>query len=97
MDAIEGLPGTFPGSVNRMIANGDVSFLDEETWWEFLALSSKLFRLGDAAWESLLFRMWTGRVLHYTDMYVSQGYEKAVSYLAGTIANYQVVSGLSVK
>jgi mannosylglycerate synthase len=88
MDAIEALPGTFPGSIMRMIAGGDVSFLDEEVWWEFLVVANKLFQLGDAAWESLLFRMWAGRVLHYTDNYVSQGYENALSYLAETITRY---------
>jgi hypothetical protein len=71
-----------------MIAGGDVSFLDEEVWWEFLVVANKLFQLGDAAWESLLFRMWAGRVLHYTDNYVSQGYENALSYLAETITRY---------
>jgi mannosylglycerate synthase len=94
MDAIDALPGSIPGSVIRMIANGDVGFLDEETWWEFLAVANGMFRLGDAAWESLLFRMWTGRVLHYTDNYVPLGYEKAISYLAGTIANYQATSSM---
>jgi mannosylglycerate synthase len=95
-DAIEALPYSFPALIGRMIENGDVSFLDEETWWEFLALSRKLFRLGDAAWEGLLFRMWTGRVLHYTDNYVTQGYDAALAYLTRTISNYQQEAGSSV-
>jgi mannosylglycerate synthase len=89
-DAIERLPDSFPALISRMIEKGDVTFLDEETWWVFLAAASELFRLGDAAWEGLLFRMWTGRVLHYTDNYVTRGYDVALSYLKRTISDYRI-------
>jgi mannosylglycerate synthase len=89
-DAIGRLPDSFPALISRMIEKGDVTFLDEETWWVFLAAASELFRLGDAAWEGLLFRMWTGRVLHYTDNYVTRGYDVALSYLKRTISDYRI-------
>jgi len=88
-DLIASLPGAIPAHVDRMMANGDVDFLDEHVWWEILLVASERFKLGDPAWESLLFRLWTGRVLNYTRTYVSRGYDAALDYLAGTIRSYQ--------
>jgi hypothetical protein len=34
--------------------------------------------------------MWTGRVLHYTDNYVTRGYDVALSYLKRTISDYRI-------
>jgi mannosylglycerate synthase len=88
-DLIAALPGAIPGAVDRMTTSGDVGFLDEDVWWEILLVASKGFSLGDPAWESLLFRLWTGRVLNYTHTRVSRGYDVALEYLAGTIRRYQ--------
>ncbi len=86
---IVSLPGEIPSQVDRMATTGDVGFLDEDTWWEILLVASKGFTLGDRAWESLLFRLWTGRVLNYTRTHVSRGYDAALDYLAGTIRSYE--------
>jgi mannosylglycerate synthase len=72
------------------MSTGDVGYLDEDVWWEVLLSICEEFTLGDPAWESLLFRLWTGRVLNYTDTHVSRGYSAALEYLAGTIRLYQL-------
>ncbi|MEX1091727.1 MAG: hypothetical protein WEF28_01090 [Acidimicrobiia bacterium] len=96
-EVIASLPGAIPARVHRMMTTGDVDYLDEHVWWEILLVASEGFTLGDPAWESLLFRLWTGRVLNYTHTHVSRGYDAALAYLAGTIRSYQTNSGLSVK
>jgi mannosylglycerate synthase len=88
-EVIASLPGALRAAVDRMYTTGEVGFLDEEVWWEILLMASKAFALGDPAWESLLFRLWTGRVLNYTQTHVSRGYDAALEYLAGTIRDYQ--------
>lgn len=88
-ELVASLPGAIPSDIERMTASGEVGFLDEEVWWQILRVASKRFTLGDPAWESLLFRLWTGRVLNYTQTYVSQGYDAALDYLAGTIRSYE--------
>lgn len=88
-DLIASLPGAVPANVDRMTTTGDVAYLDEHVWGEILLAASERFTLGDPAWESLLFRLWTGRVLNYTGTYVARGYEAALEYLAGTIRLYQ--------
>lgn len=88
-DLIASLPGALPDQIDRMIATGDVDFLDENVWWEVLLTARDGFTLGDHAWESLLFRLWTGRVLNYTENHVSRGYDAALEYLAGTILSYE--------
>lgn len=88
-DLIASLPGRLPAHVDRMMTSGDIEYLDEDVWWEILLVASESFTLGDPAWESLLFRLWTGRVLNYTHTHVSRGYDAALDYLAGTIRSYQ--------
>lgn len=86
---IASLPGALPAQVDRMMTTGNVDYLDEHVWREILFVAREGFALGDPAWESLLFRLWTGRVLNYTDAQVSRGYDAALEYLAGTIQSYQ--------
>lgn len=88
-DLIASLPGAIRRGVDRMMTTGNVDYLDEHVWWEILLAANEGFTLGDPAWESLLFRLWTGRVLNYTDTNVPRGYEAALEYLAGTIQSYQ--------
>jgi mannosylglycerate synthase len=71
------------------MSTGDVGYLDEDVWWEVLLSVCEEFTLGDPGWENLLFRLWTGRVLNYTDTHVSGGYSAALEYLAGTIRLYE--------
>lgn len=91
-DLIASLPGALPAQIDRTMATGDVGYIDEQVWWEILLVAGKGFTLGDPAWESLLFRLWTGRVLNYTHTHVSRGYDAALEYLAGTIRSYQTAS-----
>jgi mannosylglycerate synthase len=87
---IASLPGALPAQIDRMMSTGDVGYLDEDVWWEVLLSICEEFTLGDPARESLRFRLWTGRVLNYTDTHVSRGYSAALEYLAGTIRLYQL-------
>ena len=66
--------------------------VDANWWWEFLHQAVKAFSLGDQGWESLLFRMWVARVVHYTERQASQSYEFAMGYLEGTIKGYEVLA-----
>ena len=88
-DLITSLPGAIPAHVDQMMTTGDVAYLDEHVWWEILVAVGEKFILGDPSSESLLFRLWTGRVLNYTGTQVSRGYEAALDYLAETIRLYQ--------
>lgn len=88
-DLIASLPGALPDQVDRMMTTGDVAYLDEHVWWDVLLAARAEFTLGDSGWESLLFRLWTGRVLNYTQNHVSRGYDAALEYLAGTIRSYE--------
>jgi mannosylglycerate synthase len=86
---IASLRGALPAQIDRMMSTGDVGYLDEDVWWEVLLSVCEEFTLGDPGWENLLFRLWTGRVLNYTDTHVSGGYSAALEYLAGTIRLYE--------
>lgn len=88
-DLIASLPGSIPTDTHHMVKTGVVDFLDEQAWWQILLAAREGFTLGDPAWESLLFRLWTGRVLNYTMNHAARGYEPALDYLAGTIATYE--------
>lgn len=88
-ELVASLPGAIPSNIDQMTATGEVGFLDEDAWWQILRVANEGFILGDPAWESLLFRLWTGRVLNYTRTHVSRGYDAALDYLEGTIRSYE--------
>ncbi len=87
------LVGTIPGGiaaevlVNRTAPNFE--FMDFSTWGVVLPWLLEHFRLGDAVWESLAFRLWLMRVLSYTVREVPHGYDRAISYLEETIRRYE--------
>jgi hypothetical protein len=83
------LPSNLARKVSRLRDNGDFGSLDEQMWEEFLMVLLDRFRIADPAWEALLFRLWTGRVLNYTGNHVSKGYDHAMAYLASTIERYE--------
>jgi hypothetical protein len=83
------LPGHLVSSLERMVATGDYQFLDEEAWLHILLFMVENPPRGNSAHEALLFRLWVGRVLHYTEHHVSRGYDHALDYLASTIAEYE--------
>jgi mannosylglycerate synthase len=59
----------------------DCGFLDESTWFQALRVLLDRFELGDDDWEALAFRLWTGRVLHYTLRVAIRGHDHAMGYL----------------
>jgi mannosylglycerate synthase len=83
------LPARIASLVERMVATGDYQFLDEEAWLHVLSVMIDNPPHGTSAHEALLFRLWVGRVLHYTEHHVSRGYDHALDYLASTIAEYE--------
>ncbi|MDH3190331.1 MAG: hypothetical protein OEM39_06790 [Acidimicrobiia bacterium] len=85
----ETLPEHLSGAALELTESGDFSFLDEQAWEEFLLHALRGFGLGDPAWESLLFRLWVGRVLNYTTKHASRGYRHAMSYLEATVAEIE--------
>lgn len=72
-----------------LLDDSRVEMLDAEVWYEFLTTASAGFSLDDPGWRDLLFRMWIGRVVHYTLEITGRGYEEAMSYLAGTVDSYE--------
>ena len=89
MATAEQLPGHLSRSVLELAESGDFGFLDERAWEEFLLHALGGFELGDPAWESLLFRLWVGRVLNYTTKHASRGYRHAMSYLEATVTDIE--------
>lgn len=88
-DLIDSLPEPLVVLAVQLAEKGDHRWLDAERWESVLLAFHGRFQLGDPAWESLLFRLWAGRVLNYTRTEVIAGYESALQYLAVTIARYQ--------
>ncbi|REK21326.1 MAG: hypothetical protein DWQ40_04275 [Actinobacteria bacterium] len=84
--------GGLPEMLARVAEEGDVQDVDANWWGEFLRQAVKAFSLGDEGWESLLFRMWVARVVHYTERQASQSFEFAMGYLEGTIKGYEVLA-----
>jgi hypothetical protein len=92
-EAERALAAELPGGIGPQILDAatrhDVSFLDAETWGEVHNHLLSNFRLGDPAWEALVFRLWLTRVLAYTTNQAAAGYDKAMDYLESTIAGYE--------
>lgn len=89
LDLIESLPDSIAAHARDLVKTGDFSWLDADVWEQILLASQGRFQLDDVAWESLFFRLWAGRVLHYTTNEVVAGYDPALAYLATTISRYE--------
>jgi mannosylglycerate synthase len=93
------LAATLPGGIaENILANTSeptFAFMDEEAWFEAMSVLLERFTLGDAAWESLAFRLWIARVLSYTANEALAGYDRAIEYLEGTIRDYEKLGGQS--
>ena len=87
------LAGQLPDDFKARLLEGDTSrrfsFMDAEHWFEAHGFLLTRFALGDAAWESLAFRLWLTRVLAYTTNQARQGFDAAMAYLESTIAEYE--------
>ncbi len=59
----------------------DTSFMGEEVWFSALRSMIDNFALGDEDWEALAFRLWVGRVLHYTLTIAIRGHSYSLAYL----------------
>ncbi|MGQ0848276.1 MAG: mannosylglycerate synthase domain-containing protein [Actinomycetota bacterium] len=61
----------------------DTSAMDEHRWLVALRQLLDLFDPTDSDWRELAFRLWVGRVLHYTTRVAVRGYGPASEYLHG--------------
>lgn len=59
----------------------DATFMDEPTWLNTLLVLLEFFDLDDPEWCDLAFRLWLGRVLHYTLRIAVRGHSFSMSYL----------------
>jgi mannosylglycerate synthase len=87
---------TLPVAAEEVLANRrhpNFEFMDEAVWGATLRHLLEQFRLGEPAWESLAFRLWAMRVLHYTESHASLGYDHAIGYLEETIGDYETQAG----
>ena len=73
----------------------DTSWMDEEMWFTTLAILLDRFVQDDDDWRDLAFRLWVGRVLHYTLRIAVRGHAFANDYLHGMVAR-AVSRGLAV-
>ena len=93
------LAGTLPEEIAPQVLDNinepTFAFMDAEAWFEVLSVLLDRFALGDPAWESLAFRLWTARVLSYTTNQALGGYDRAIDYLSETVRDYEAVSGQS--
>lgn len=96
-DALEIVPGNLAGQIAAMVESGaGFEFLDEEAWFELMArfLAIDHSNLGDGP-HLLFFRLWVGRVLHYSTHQVTLGYEHALGYLSDMIRQYEAEASLT--
>ncbi|MBW3666659.1 MAG: hypothetical protein KY394_03585, partial [Actinobacteria bacterium] len=56
---------------------GEIEFMDADAWGATLRILLAGFRLGDAGWEALAFRLWLIRVLSYATGPARDGYDPA--------------------
>ena len=64
-------------------------YLDGERWLAILPRIIDEFDLSSETWKSVFFRLWAERVIHYTTHQVPLGYDSAIRYLEGTIADFE--------
>lgn len=84
-----GFPASLSNHIAEMAVSGEFGFLTGGAWEEILRVGMVGFELGDMAWESLMFRLWVGRVLNYTLNHSVAGYEHAMGYLHDTVTRYE--------
>ncbi|HEX6299541.1 MAG TPA: hypothetical protein VF148_03655 [Acidimicrobiia bacterium] len=63
--------------------------IDARRWLEILPALLANFRLAEPAWRSAAFRLWVERVIHYSTHQVPLGYDAAISYLEGTVTDFE--------
>ena len=67
-----------------------IPVVDAGAWHEVFPKLLDRFILGDRGWEMAAFRLWTARVLHYTEHVVPLGYDRAMSYLDATVHQFEL-------
>jgi mannosylglycerate synthase len=85
----EGLPGDIGTLLLESQSKPAFSFMDRDLWHQAHGFLLDHFTLGDAAWESLAFRLWLTRVLAYTTNQARTGFDSAMAYLEDTISEYE--------
>jgi hypothetical protein len=85
----EGLPGDIGTLLLESRSKPAFSFMDRDLWHQAHGFLLDHFTLGDAAWESLAFRLWLTRVLAYTTNQARTGFDSAMAYLEDTISEYE--------
>lgn len=66
-----------------------LGFMDADRWYGVLEVLFDRFDMDDRDWRELMFRLWVARVLSYTVDEAVRGYDAAMSYLRGTITEYE--------
>jgi mannosylglycerate synthase len=59
----------------------DATFMDESTWLTTLSILLDQFDIRNEDWREVAFRLWLGRVLHYTLRIAVRGHGYAMAYL----------------
>jgi mannosylglycerate synthase len=65
-----------------------VTFMDDDAWYETYRVLLCQFRVDDPDWQELLFRLWITRVLGYTVTMGLRGYDVAMHHLHGMVERY---------
>ncbi len=73
----------------------DPGYMNADLWHETHGFLLDGFILGQPAWESLAFRLWSTRVLSYTENQAREGFDAAMAYLESTITRYEEMAGSS--
>ena len=63
-----------------------IAALDTATWLEALRVLITRAEADNSGWMDVAFRLWVGRVLHYTRNEVPKGYEHAAGYIDDGVA-----------
>lgn len=83
------LESYFPGEVARAARQWtqwpDTTAMDEDNWMAALRVLLDRFELDDPDWQELAFRLWVGRVLHYTLRVAVRGHGYASGYLSDMV------------
>lgn len=74
----------------------DTSWMDEDTWFATMTILLDGFVPDDDDWRHIAFRLWVGRVLHYTLRIAIRGHSFADEHLHAMIAR-AVARGLTEK
>jgi mannosylglycerate synthase len=72
------------------IRETDLAALDANRWGAVMGELLDRFQLEDLHWRSVVFRLWVERVIYYTTHEVAKGYDSAITYLEGTIRQYEM-------